>query len=351
MTALDGRPGHTPAVAEAPPPPVPWTWAGRRAATPTTHVLRGVLFVVVAAALAALDYSAIQPLAGWVEALGLSPRLLGWILPLAIAGLLVADVWFVGHLPFRLQVVLVWAQLVALFALFFYSFDLSYAFIGERTPILLGLTLKDGFIQGAVLTVFICIVSIAFSTVLALAAALARLSASGPAFGIATFYISFFRGTPLLLQVFLIYLGLPQIGIVLDAIPAGVIALSLCYGAYMAEIFRAGIQAIPYGQAEAAMSLGLTRPQVMWLVILPQAIRLIIPPTGNQFIAMLKDSALVSTMGVWELMYLARTHGRSEFKYMEMLISAAVIYWVLSAVFELLQARIEKHFGKGVTVR
>jgi polar amino acid transport system permease protein len=192
-------------------------------------------------------------------------------------------------------------------------------------------------------------VAIACSTVIALIAALARLSGSGAAFGVATFYISFFRGTPLLLQVLLIYLGLPQLGIVLSAVPAGIIALSLCYGAYMAEIFRAGILAVPPGQSEAARALGLREALIMRLVVLPQALRLIIPPTGNQFIAMLKDSSLVSVMGAWEIMFLARTHGRSEFKYMEMLITAALIYWAMSVAFEYAQARLERRFGKGVT--
>ncbi len=162
----------------------------------------------------------------------------------------------------------------------------------------------------------------------------------------ATFYISFFRGTPLLLQVYLIYLGLPQIGLVLDAVPSGVMALSLCYGAYMAEIFRAGIQGVPKGQREAAMALGLKSGLIMRKIILPQAMRLIIPPTGNQFIAMLKDSSLVSVMGVWELMFLARTQGRAEFKILEMLITAAIIYWIISVVFELVQARIERHYRR-----
>ena len=84
----------------------------------------------------------------------------------------------------------------------------------------------------------------------------------------------------------------------------------------------------------------------MRLVILPQAIRIIIPPTGNQFIAMLKDSSLVSVMGVWELMFLARTQGRSEFKHFEMLITAAIIYWIISFVFELIQARLEHHYRR-----
>jgi polar amino acid transport system permease protein len=149
-----------------------------------------------------------------------------------------------------------------------------------------------------------------------------------------------------LLQILMIYLGLPQIGVVLDPVPSAIIALSLCYGAYMAEIFRAGILAIPRGQNEGARALGLHEGQIMRLVILPQAMRLIIPPTGNQFIAMLKDSSLVSVLGAWDLMYIARTHGKAEFKYMEMLITAALIYWIMSMVFEALQARIEAHYAR-----
>ncbi len=116
---------------------------------------------------------------------------------------------------------------------------------------------------------------------------------------------TFFRGTPLLLQVYLIYLGLPQIGVTLPAVPSGVIALSLCYGAYMAEIFRAGIEGVPHGQREAARALGLKEGLILRKIVLPQAMRLIVPPVGNQFIAMLKDSSLVSVMGVWELTFVA----------------------------------------------
>lgn len=267
-----------------------------------------------------------------------------------VAALFTLNVYLLTLAPLRVQIAIAWVQLIALFFVFFYSFDLSYEFIWSRLPLLLGFDLNRGFLIGAALTLFVCIVAIAVSTVIALAAALARLSSNGLAIGVSTFYISFFRGTPLLLQILLIYLGLPQVGVVISPVPAAIIALSLCYGAYMAEIFRAGIQAIPEGQREAGRSLGLTEPQIMNRIVLPQAIRLIIPPTGNQFIAMLKDSSLVSVLGAWDLMYMARTHGRSEFKYMEMLITAALIYWALSIVFELLQARIEKHYGKGVRV-
>ena len=130
------------------------------------------------------------------------------------------------------------------------------------------------------------------------------------------------------------------------AVPAGILALSLCYGAYMTEIFRAGIQSINRGQTEGATALGLSPAQTMMLVILPQAMRVIIPPTGNQFIAMLKDSSLVSVVGVWEIMYLARTQGQTEFRHIEMLITASMIYWILSIGLEYAQARIEERFGR-----
>jgi polar amino acid transport system permease protein len=279
---------------------------------------------------------------------GLSPLLARLVGAALVTALVAANALLIARIPFEFQVLVAWTELLLVFGLFFWSFGLDYGFILARIPGLLGFGVGQAFMQGAVLTVTICMVSIAIATVLALLAALGRLSGNGLAFGLSTFYISFFRGTPLLLQVLLIYLGLPQIGLVLEAVPAGVIALSLCYGAYMAEIFRAGIEAVGRGQREAAASLGLTPAQSMRLVVLPQAMRLVIPPTGNQFIAMLKDSSLVSVMGVWELMYLARTYGRGEFKYMEMLITAALIYWLLSAVFEVLQARIERHFGRGV---
>ncbi len=257
----------------------------------------------------------------------------------AVIGVIaVAFVASIRFFPFKTQVLVVWAVLLVLFLAFFYSFDLSYPFIFSRLGFLL--------YQGAFTTIYVSMAAILIACILALAAALGRLSKSGPAYGISTFYISFFRGTPLLLQVYLIYLGLPQLGFVVDAVPSGIAALALCYGAYMAEIFRAGIQGVPDGQREAAAALGLKKGITFRKIVFPQAMRLIVPPTGNQFIAMLKDSSLVSVMGVWELMFLARTQGRAEFKHLEMLITAAIVYWIISFVFEMIQARIEAHYGK-----
>jgi polar amino acid transport system permease protein len=201
-------------------------------------------------------------------------------------------------------------------------------------------------LTASVVTIYISLLSICLACVVSFIAALAKLSNRPVLCGIADVYISFFRGTPLLLQVFIVYLGLPQVGIVLTAIPAAVLALGLNYGAYMAEIVRAGIQGVPRGQSEASLSLGLTRSQTFLLVVLPQALRLILPPISNQFIAMLKDSSLVSFLGVWELMFVARTAGRTDFRQFEMLIGAALIYWLMSFCFEMAQRRLEKKLGQ-----
>jgi len=253
---------------------------------------------------------------------------------------------------FRIRLFLTWAVMLALFTGFFLSFDLKLSMILDKLPNLIGLHLApDGFLQGAALTVFLCLNSIAVSVLLGFVTALARLSSSAVAFGAASFYASFFRGTPLLIQILLIYLGLPQLGIVPGAITAGIIALSLNYGAYLSEIFRAGIIGVAVGQREAALALGLRPAQIFWKVTLPQAMRTIIPPTTNQFISMLKDSSLISVMGVWEVMFLAQSYGRSSYRYIEMLTTAAILYWVMSIALELWQARLEAYYGKAYQQR
>ncbi|MBX8546874.1 amino acid ABC transporter permease [Pseudomonas cichorii] len=253
---------------------------------------------------------------------------------------------------FRTRLYLTWAAMLALFAGFFLSFDLKFSIILDKLPNLVGLSLSpNGFLQGAALTLFVCLCSIVVSVLLGFVVALARLSSSAVAFGIASFYASFFRGTPLLIQIMLIYLGLPQVGIVPGAIVAGIIALSLNYGAYLSEIFRAGIIGVAAGQREAALALALRPAQIFWRVTLPQAMRTIIPPTTNQFISMLKDSSLISVMGVWEVMFLAQSYGRSSYRYIEMLTTAAVLYWIMSIGLELLQARLERHYGKAYQAR
>ena len=291
----------------------------------------------------------IGPLTGGATGEGAEP---GWVLHvltgLLVAGAVWANIIVLRLLPFRLQVLIVWAELLLLFVAFVNSFNRDFGIWFEQS--------QDGvsniaymITTGAVTTLYVSAISIAVACIFAMTAALARLSSFGPAYAVSTFYTSFFRGTPLLLQVYLIYLGLPQLGpqFALDAVPSGILALSLCYGAYLAEIFRAGILGVPHGQHDAAKALGLPPRLTFRKIVFPQAMRLIVPPTGNQFIAMLKDSSLVSVMGVWELTRTAQIIGRRDFRVFEMLIAAAIIYWALSICFELIQSRIERHYGKG----
>ena len=257
-----------------------------------------------------------------------------------LAVLFVLNLFVISLFRLKLQIGIVWVELFLLFLAFAYSFDLKMSFIQSR----IGLMIT----QGLFTTIYISAVSIVIATAIAIVGAIAKLSNNGFAYAIASFYTSLFRGLPLLLQVYLIYKGLPQIGFMVDAVPAGITALSLCYGAYMTEIFRAGIQSIPRGQWEASRALGFRFGLIMRKIILPQAVPIIIPPTGNQFIAMLKDSSLVSVLGVWELMYLAKTLGQRDFRHMEMLLTAAMIYWGLTIVLEIIQARIEEKYKQKV---
>lgn len=202
--------------------------------------------------------------------------------------------------------------------------------------------------RGVPQTILISIISILLASMLALLSALARLSGIPPLVALASFYVSLIRGTPLLLQIFFFFLALPQLGIILPGWAAGVSALSLNYGAYMSEIFRAGIESVSKGQREAAIALGMTNWQMMRRIVLPQALRLVVPPTGNEFIAMLKDSALVATTGfVQETFWRAQKVGRANFKGLEALAIAAIWYWLMTIVFTALQARLEQHMARG----
>ena len=252
---------------------------------------------------------------------------------------------------FRLKLWATWITLLLLLGGMLAGLGLDFGLIGEKLPFLLGLRLSpDGFLQGVMLTLFVTAVSMVIALMVAMVTALGRISDNPVLCGIATFYASFFRGTPLLVQVLLIYLALPQFGIILSSLVSGILALSLNYAAYLAETIRTGIFAVPKGQREAALSLGLSRHIIAWKIIAPQAMRIIIPPAGAQFVSMLKDSSLVSVMGLWELNFLAQSYGRSTYHYMEMLLTAAVIYWVLSIAFELVQYRLERRFGRSDTV-
>lgn len=254
-----------------------------------------------------------------------------------------------AFLQFRSKVGIVWLALLFAVTAFAYRFDLKYSLIVEKFPYLAGLKLDpNGFILGAALTLYLSVISIAVAAALGFLVCFGRMSSNPVAFGVATFYISFFRGTPLLLVIYLVYQGLAQqFSFVLGAITAGIIALALHYAAYFAEINRVGIESISKGQREAAMALGIHPFVILWKIVLPQAMRVIVPPTFSQFISMVKDTSLVSALGVWELLFLSRSYGRADFRYIEMLLTAAVIYWIIAIVLELFQVRIERYYGKG----
>jgi polar amino acid transport system permease protein len=204
-------------------------------------------------------------------------------------------------------------------------------------------------LEGTLLVIVISLAAMVFAIVFALLGALGRLSTFAPLNAIAALYVSLVRGTPLLVQILFIWLALPQIwdgfGRI-DALIMGTFALAFNYGAYMTEIFRAGIQAVPRGQREAASALGMDERRIMSRIVLPQAIKIVIPAIGNEFVAMIKDTSLLAVIGVTELLWRARTVGSQNFRMLETLLLAALVYWFLTIVFSFLQERLERRMAR-----
>jgi len=201
--------------------------------------------------------------------------------------------------------------------------------------------------EGALITLALAGASFALGLVLGLGAALARLSWIAPVRWIAQFYVDFVRGTPLLVQLFMIYYGLPQFGIRLDPFVAGTIALGGNYGAYLAEVFRGGLLAVDQGQWEAARSLDLPVRAMMTTIILPQAIRVALPGVGNYAIGMLKDTAQASVVTVGELLRQGQLRVAVTFRPFEIYLAVAVIYLLMSYPLTILVKRLEKRSGRG----
>lgn len=172
--------------------------------------------------------------------------------------------------------------------------------------------------------------------------ALARLYGPTPLVVLVRFYVWLIRGTPLLVQLFLIFYGLPSAGIVLDAFTAAVIGFTLNIGAYSSEIIRATLAAIPKGQWEAAYSIGMNWPQVMWRVILPQAARIAVPPLSNTFISLVKDTSLAAAVTVPELFQAAQRLASVTYEPLILYIETAIIYLLFSSVLSTLQDRLER---------
>ncbi|HBM79983.1 MAG: amino acid ABC transporter permease [Clostridiales bacterium] len=197
-------------------------------------------------------------------------------------------------------------------------------------------------LQGSVMTIELTVLTLSIGTFLGIILALLKISGVKIFYYIATFYTWVFRGTPLMLQLFFFYYALPSMGVTLNAFSAAIIGLSLNCAAYMAEIIRGGILSIDKGQFEASKALGYTYFQTMAKIILPQTIRIIIPPVGNEFISMIKDTSLVSTIAMVELMRTATQISSTTFKYTEILFTAAVLYLLMTTVFTAAFSALEK---------
>lgn len=195
---------------------------------------------------------------------------------------------------------------------------------------------------GLIFTVPLTLITFVLGILLGFLVALARLYGPTPLVVLVRFYVWLIRGTPLLVQLFLIFYGLPSAGIVLDAFTAAVIGFTLNIGAYSSEIIRATLAAIPKGQWEAAYSIGMNWPQVMWRVILPQAARIAVPPLSNTFISLVKDTSLAAAVTVPELFQAAQRLASVTYEPLILYIETAIIYLLFSFVLSTLQDRLER---------
>ncbi|NVN89396.1 MAG: amino acid ABC transporter permease [Desulfuromonadales bacterium] len=200
--------------------------------------------------------------------------------------------------------------------------------------------------DGILVTFKVTIGSILLAIIVGLIAGLGRISTNRYINGAASLYVEVIRGIPLLVQLFYIYYALGRFVKIPDIISA-IIAMAVCYGAYMGEIFRAGIQSIPKGQMEAALSLGMSRSQALRQVILPQAFKVVLPPIGNEFIALLKDSSLVSILAVSDLLRRGREYASETFSYFETYTVIALIYLVMTLFFSKLIGMMEERLNEG----
>jgi len=201
-------------------------------------------------------------------------------------------------------------------------------------------------LTGAYYTMLITIVSMFFGLIIGLITAIARLKGNWLIRTLAKGYVSIIRGTPILVQIFIVYYGLPDFGITLGPFTAAYISLSINIGAYLAETFRGAILSVHKGQMEAAVSLGLSPWQTMVKVVLPQAARAAIPPMGNTFIGMLKETSLVSIVTVTELLRSAQLLIAQYYTAMPFYVAIALMYWVMSLLFSNILNRIETKLSK-----
>ncbi|PIC64576.1 ABC transporter permease [Sporosarcina sp. P13] len=199
--------------------------------------------------------------------------------------------------------------------------------------------------KGAYYTLLITIISMFFGLIIGVLTAIARLKGNRLLQGISRVYVSIIRGTPPLVQIVIVYYGLVDYGITLGPLTAACIALSINIGAYVSETFRGAIQAIPSGQTEAALATGMSEQQAVRRIILPQAIRVAIPPLGNTFVGMLKETSLVSVIAVTELLRSAQLLVAQYYVYMPIYLSIGVMYWIMSTGFTFILNKVEKRLS------
>jgi len=210
---------------------------------------------------------------------------------------------------------------------------LDFTVVWEGLPYLL---------LGALVTIEVTVIALVLGSIIGLMAGLARLSKNRYLAGLAAVYVAFIRGTPLLVQLFILYFGLPQMGVKLPAFLCGVIGLSIYSGSYISEIVRGAIQSIDRGQTEAARSLGFSPAQTMRLVVLPQAFLRMLPPLGNEFIALIKNSSLVSLLTIQDLMRAGQRIISITFRSFEVYIAVAVLYFLLTYTMSVITRRMEQ---------
>lgn len=199
---------------------------------------------------------------------------------------------------------------------------------------------------GLVFTVPLTLLSFAGGLILAFIVALIRLFGPAPLVAIVRFYVWLIRGTPLLVQLFIIFYGLPNAGIVLDPLPAALIGFILNVGAYNSEVIRGAIESIPKGQWEAAYSLSMTRAQAIRRTVLPQAARVAVPPLANSFISLVKDTSLAAVLTVPEIFQAAQRIAAVTYEPLILYTEAALIYLIFSSALSTAQTRLERRFGQ-----
>ncbi|KQZ84901.1 amino acid ABC transporter permease [Microbacterium sp. Root166] len=203
-------------------------------------------------------------------------------------------------------------------------------------------------LAGLTVTIPLALSSFALGLVIAFGVALLRLSPNRVLSGIARFYVSVIRGTPLLVQLFVIFFGLGSVGIVIDPWPAAIIAFSLNVGGYAAEVIRAAILSVPKGQWEAGHTVGYSQTQTLTRIVLPQAARVSVPPLSNTFISLVKDTSLASVILVTELTRVAQQIAAFTFEFLAIYLEAALIYWLFCLVLSAGQSAIERRLDRYV---